>query len=264
MNIKTLGIVSALSIVAATQAFAADVTGSVDLDVTENAAGDFVATPGIEMGIEGGVGVGSIGIVVDNATDALKLDSYSVGVKIGTDTVLSFGDQGDLMDGFEGATEVVGGTTLTNLDDSGESLSATMGNMAVALRFTDIGTDVTDIDAVQATYGTTIGILSLNAGVDYNLDTEDATTFAAASAEVAPGLTAGGTMSYDDKFAYELNAGYDMFGAFLNGDEDDALQNVGGGIYKSVDGTGMSFYAEAGYNVDSEEITPAAGVSFNF
>lgn len=262
MKIKALGIVSALAIVSATQAFAADVTGSVELDITQNGADDFVATPSVEMGIEGGVGVGSIGLIVDSATDNVKLDSYSVGVKVG-DATVAFGDQGDLMDGFEGATEAVGGQTLLNLDDSGESIQVHAGNLAAGIRFNDIGSDVSDLSALQVTYGTTIGGLGLAGGVDYNIDTEEATTFASASMAVS-GIGVTGTMSYKDQFGYEIGASYNMFGAFLNGDENDALQNVGGGVYGSIEGTGMSYYAEAGYNIDSEEFTPAMGVAFKF
>lgn len=260
---KFLGFVSALSIVAATQAFAADVTGSVDLDMTENASGNMIVTPGIDMAIEGGVGMGSIGLTVDNATDTVKLDSYSVGVKINPTTTLSFGDQGDLLGAFEGSTEVVGGTTLLDLDDSGESVALTMGALSAGLRFKDIGNDVTDVEAVQAVYGADIAGLGITAGVDYNIDSEEASTFATATASLGD-VSATGTISYRDELAYEVDAAYNQFGVFVNGDENDALQNVGGGIYSSVAGTGMSFYAEAGYNVDTEVVTPAAGVSFNF
>jgi hypothetical protein len=75
-----------------------------------------------------------------------------------------------------------------------------------------------------------------------------------------------GTLTYVDSTSavgYEVSAGYGDIQGFVNGDKDDGLQNIGGGVYKDMS-NGLGFYAEAGYNIDAEEITPAAGVSFNF
>ena len=262
MKIQVLGAAAALAIITGTQVFAADAKGEITLDFTTNASDNIVMTPTVDMSLEGDVAVGSIGLTVDNATDGVKLDTYSVGVKLGTDATVSFGDQGDLMDGFEGATEAVGGSTLVNLDDEGESIKVEAGKLAVAARFTDLGSDVTDLSSLQATYATALNNLSIAGGVDYNLDTKDATTFASAGVDMGT-FGVGGTMTYQDAFGYELNASYGAMGAFLNGDENDALQNIGGGLYGEIAG-GMSYYGEVGYNVDSEEFTPAAGVAFKF
>jgi len=41
-------------------------------------------------------------------------------------------------------------------------------------------------------------------------------------------------------------------------------QNIGAGYYGNLADGAVSYYAEAGYNLDSEAVTPAAGLSFNF
>jgi hypothetical protein len=50
--------------------------------------------------------------------------------------------------------------------------------------------------------------------------------------------------------------------AFINGDDADLAQNVGAGVVYTKNSLGA--FAEVGYNIDAEEITPAVGVSFNF
>ena len=263
MKNEALGMVSALTIMSATSVYAADLSGEMSLDVTKNAAGDMIATPGIDLSIDGTAGFASIGLTVDSATDNVELDSYSFGATVGNITA-SFGDQGDIFDNFEGGTEVVGGTTLLNLDDSGESIQVTYGGKLTAgLRFTDIGSDITDVSALQLGYGTELGAVSVAAGMDYNIDTEDTSLFTKASVDVN-GVGVSGTVSYRDIVAYELGANYGKFGAFVNGDENDMAQNIGGGIYGDITNTPVSYYIETGYNIDSEEITPALGLAFNF
>jgi len=68
--------------------------------------------------------------------------------------------------------------------------------------------------------------------------------------------------SLTDKVAYESIISTKGLSLFVNGDEGDWSQNAGAGYissYKSVD-----WYVEAGYNMDSKDVTPAAGVSVNF
>ena len=257
---KVLLATTALTL-AASGAFAADMTGEISLDVVKDANDKFVATPGIEMGIEGEVGVGSIGLVVDG-NDTVKLDTYSLGVKVGVATV-SFGDQGDLMEAFEGSTEAVGGQTLTDLDDDGESIMVQTGNIGVMVGFADIGSDVSDIKNVQVGAATELGAVSLASAVNWDKASEDITVGLNANMNINA-FNVGGTVTYTEAMTgYELSAGYQNFGAFINGNEDDMAQNIGGGYYGD-NKAGLSFYAEAAYNIDAEEITPAAGVTFKF
>src|SRR6056300_1691417 len=145
---------------AATSAFAADMKGEIALDMVKDANDKFVATPSIEMGVEGEVGVGSIGLVVDG-NDNVKLDTYSLGVKVGDIATVSFGDQGDLMEAFEGSTEAVGGSTLTDLDDDGESIMVKSGYVDVMVGFDDIGSDVSQIKNVQVGTAAELGVVGL-------------------------------------------------------------------------------------------------------
>ena len=246
---------------AATSAFAADMNGEIALDIVKDANDKFVATPTIEMGVEGEVGVGSIGLIVDT-NDTVKLDTYSLGVKVGEATV-SFGDQGDLMEAFEGSTEAVGGQTLTDLDDDGESIMVQTGNIGVMVGFDDIGTDVSDIKNVQVGAGAEIGVVAVAGAVNWDQASEDITVGLNAQMNYNA-INLGGTVTYTEALTgFELSAGYGNFGAFLNGDENDMAQNIGGGYYGDT-GAGLTFYGEVGYNIDAEELTPAAGVTFKF
>ena len=246
---------------AATSAFAADMKGEIALDMVKDANDKFVATPSIEMGVDGEVGVGSIGLIVDG-NDNIKLDTYSLGVKVGEATV-SFGDQGDLMEAFEGSTEAVGGQTLTDLDDDGESIMVQTGNIGVMVGFDDIGTDVSDIKNVQVGAGAQIGVVAVAGAVNWDQASEDITVGLNAQMNYNA-INLGGTVTYTEAVTgFELSAGYGNFGAFLNGDENDMAQNIGGGYYGDT-GAGLTYYGEVGYNIDTEELTPAAGVKFNF
>lgn len=246
---------------AATSAFAADMKGEIALDMVKDANDKFVATPSIEMGVDGEVGVGSIGLVVDG-NDNVKLDTYSLGVKVGEATV-SFGDQGDLMEAFEGSTEAVGGQTLTDLDDDGESIMVQTGNLGVMVGFADIGADVSDIKNVQVGAGAELGPVALAGAVNWDKASEDITVGLNAQMNFNA-INLGGTVTYTEALTgFEVSAGYGNFGAFLNGDENDMAQNVGGGYYGNT-GAGLTYYGEIGYNIDSKDVTPAAGVTFKF
>jgi len=242
-------------------AYAAEISGKITLDVAENAAGDYAATPGIEMGVEGAMSMGSIGLIVD-ANDAVTVDTWSVGAKAGAASV-SFGDQGDLMEAFEGGTEAVGGQTLTDLGDDYESVQVEVAGVSAMVGFNDITSDVSDVKNVQLGYVADFGKINLASAVDWDKATKDVTLAASAGAEIS-GVTASGTVTYTDAVTgYEVSAGYGAFKGFLNGDENDMTQNVGAGAYHTY-ATGMSVYAETGYNLDSKDITPAIGVAFNF
>lgn len=250
----TLGLASAVQ--------AAEVTADLGLDFTQNASDKVVATTSVDVALTGTMGFGTVGLAVENNT--LTLDTYSIGTSIGDVVVVSFGDQGDLLGGFEGKTEAVGGTTLTNLDDDGESLMANAYGFNVMIGLTDISKDVTDVKNVQGAYAFATNGIQVLGGFDYNLDSEEITLLSSAGYAMN-GFGLGLTTTYQvDAEALGFEADVTAYGvtAFLNGDKDDMLQNVGAGYYGKLNGMGV--YAEAAYNIDTEEFTPAAGISFNF
>lgn len=254
---------AALGLAACTadEAAAAEVNGEISLDFTENASGDIVAAKEIELGVEAAAGVvASVGLIEDNGD--IKLDSYAVGVEVNEMTV-SFGDQGDLMEAFEGNTEAVGGQTLTDLNDDYESIQVQVKGIGVMVGFDDVTSDVSEIKNVQVAAGTEIGKVSVVGAVNWDEATDDITVGLNGQINVQ-NVNVGGTLTYTEAVTgYEASAGYKDFSVFINGDDTDMTQNVGGGYYGSME-NGLNFYAEAGYNLDSKELTPAAGISFKF
>lgn len=240
-------------------AYAADVSGEVAVDVTKD-AGNYVATPSVDLsfGVKGDAATvfAGVDVAVDNSN--LVLDGWHIGTAFGA-TSVSFGDQGDLFS--FGGLEVVGGETLASVADDHESVIVKSGNVGVLVGFTDITSDVGDIENVQLAYAGEAGSVKYNTTVDYNINTEDFVVGAAANTEVSS-INAGLAVTYADSFAYEATVGYQAATVFVNGDEHDALQNVGIGVKHNFNGADL--YAEVGYNVDTEEATPALGVSFAF
>jgi len=256
---KLILILSAMLISTSTYA---GVTGSVGVDFSENAAGDVIATKDIDLDISSDVGFASIAVIT-NASDELVLDEYALGVK-GPRGSISYGDQGDIFIG--GGLEKVGADTLANPSDAGESILINAKNTSVRFKFTDTGTDVTDFDTIQVKHSLTLGSVAVAGSVDHTIETDD-NIFAVegvASLGSEAKLTAVATHNENlaDPTAAEAIISTGGYSLFVNGDESDWTQNAGAGYkstYKSVD-----WYIEAGYNMDSEDVTPAAGVSVNF
>lgn len=247
---------------------AAEVGAEIGLDFTQNDNDKIVAETSIDLNVVNPMGFGSIGVVTDG--ENLSLDSYSIGTSVGNAT-LSFGDQGDLLGSFGGKTEAVGGTTLANPNDDGESLQANFYGANLMVGFTDITSDITDVKNVQATYTVGTSLLEVQSGVDYNLDSEEVTLLSGLNiplsnlgidyAPVGVGLTTTYQVNAES-FGFEADASAYGVTVFLNGDEDDMMQNVGAGYYGMINDMGV--YAEASYNVDTEEFTPALGLGFSF
>lgn len=247
-------------------AFAADFGGEVGAEFTKNNAGDFIATPTVEMSfghkVAGATAFGAVGVEADNSD--LVVDSWHVGVAFGG-TSVSFGDQEDLFS--FGGLEVVGGDTLADPADDHESIIVEHNVFSGLIGFTDIGTDISEIENVQLGYASDYGKIDVNAALDYNLNTEDTTVAVATGVDVSEALYANVTVTYADAFAYEAMGTYSAtdaldVSAFINGDEDDMAQNIGAGVVYTKDS--LSAFAEVGYNLDTEETTPALGVSFSF
>lgn len=247
-------------------AFAADVSGSVGADFSKNNAGDFIATPTVELSFghkaAGATAFGAVGVEADNGD--LVVDSWHVGVAVGGSSV-SFGDQGDLFS--FGGLEAVGGDTLADPADDHESIIVEHTVFSGLIGFTDIGTDISEIENLQLGYASDYGKIDVAAALDYNLNTEDTTVAVATGVDVSEALYANLTVTYADAFAYEALGAYTVsesikVSGYINGDEDDFAQNIGAGVLYGKDG--LEAYAEVGYDIDAEEVTPALGVSFSF
>lgn len=235
--------------------------GSVNVEVTENVAGDYVATTTLGVSIEAeGLAFGSVTVEsVDGAT--FEIDEWKIGTHVGAAT-LSFGKQGSLF--VENDFEIVGGDTLAFPADDHESVMVSMGSAAVMVGLTDVTTDVTEIENIQGSYSLAMGQVGVTAVGDYNLNSEDWTVGGKANMKMGE-VNVGGLVTYgsaNEVFAYEASAGYSIATAFVNGDQDDAFQNVGLGINTTVKGLGV--YAEGAYNIDAEDTTIGMGVKFNF
>jgi hypothetical protein len=245
-------------------ATAAELGGSVGVEITENSAGNYVAETTLGFGVtaETGVGVAFGGFDFESVDGGnLTVDGWQVGVELPSAT-LSFGDQGDIFVGND--FEIVGGDTIANPASSHESLIAEFGAGAILVGFTDITTDLGDIENIQGSYSLTSGQIGLTAVGDYNIDSENWTVGAKADAKLSE-VAVGGIVTYaqaTEVVAYEASAGYSFVTAFVNGDDTDAFQNVGAGV--AYDFSGLNVYAEGTYNVDAETNSVGAGVSFSF
>jgi hypothetical protein len=243
---------------------AAELGGSVGVEVSENTAGNYVAetTLGFGVSAETGVGLAFGGFTFESVDGGnLTVDEWQVGVALPSAT-LSFGDQGDIFVGND--FEIVGGDTLANPASSHESLIVEVGAAAVLVGFTDITADLGDIENIQGSYTLAVAGVDLTAVGDYNLDAESFTVGAKANATVGD-FAVGGIVTYADAteaFGYEASVGYSFVTAFVNGTDDDALQNVGAGV--AYDFNGLNLYAEGTYNVDTEANSVGAGVAFSF
>jgi len=232
------------------------ISGEVSLDFAE--ANDKI---GGTMGLDLGVDVSGMATVnLDfSATDgnALTLDNWTVGTQVGALGV-AFGDDNGVMPGAEGE-QTLAAPAMT------ESLQVTTGAATVALGFTDWTTDITDISNVQGAYTLGVAGLDVTAAADYNLDSEN-TVLGAGVDGLDLGLASlGGAMTYDvdaEVFGFEAVATTGGLTAYLNGDDTDMLQNIGGEY--TMDIAGATFAAGANYDVDAEDLAPTASLSFNF
>ena len=239
-------------------AHAADVSGEVTLDVAENAAGDYGVTTGFELGVDA-TGLGTVDLNF-LATDggAVTLDTWTVGTEVGG-IGIAIGDDNGLFPGAEGEQTLAAPAMA-------ESVKLSFGDAAVAVGFTDWTADVTDISNVQGAYTMAVAGLAVTGAVDYNMDTKNTVLGAGVGGLQLGGVaTLGGVVTYDtdaSAFGYEAVATVSGLTAYVNGDDTDAFQNVGG-TYEYVVG-GATLSAGANYNVDTEDFAPTAGISFSF
>jgi hypothetical protein len=244
---------------------AATITGTVEVDVTENSSDNYISTEAIKLGIVGDneVAFGSIKLKT-NASDQVVLDEYFIGANLSETVSASYGEQGDIFIG--GGLETVGKNTIANPVSTGESIKLNVGDFSTRFKFTDTDTDINDFSTIQATYTTTVDKFSVGASVDHTMDT-DKNIYAGSigyalneSLDISSVFTHDGSLT--DEIAYESKVSMNGFSAYIDGNEGDWQKNVGAG-YKST-WNGLTWYVEGNYNLDSEDVTPAMGVSLSF
>ena len=257
-------VLATVAAMAATSAMAEDttmanplMTGELSLNFAETANDNVGGTMALDLDINAaGVATVDLGL---KATDgnAVTLDTWTVGTSV-DGLALSFGDDHNLMP--ETAANAAADGTLA-APAMTESLQVGVAGVSVALGFTDWTADLTDISNIQGAY--TLGNVSLSG--DYNMDSDN-TVLGAEIAGIDLGLvSAGSALTYDvdaETFAYEGSVATGGLSAYLNGTDDNRLQNVGGEY--EVDVNGATFTAGANYDLDAEDLTPTASLSFNF
>jgi len=234
-------------------------TGEIKTTIAETAADKYGATTtfGLDVGVTG-IAFGGLDFAV-GSDEKLALDEWHIGANLGLATV-SYGDQGNNWIGAEGEQTIADPAM-------GDSLKVSVGDATVALGMTDATADVTDLSNVQATY--TMGVaddLSLTGAVDYNLDSET-TILGASLGGVDLGVaTASGAFTYgldSEAWGYEGVVATGGLTAYLNGDNVEALQNIGGGYDMTIAG-GLELGADLSYNMNSEEFKPSVSAAFSF
>lgn len=249
---------------AASTVSAADLSGTVGVEITENSAGNYVAATTLGFGVntltDSGVAFG--GFTFESADGGtIAVDEWHVGYGAGQ-TAISIGSQGDVF--VEGRMETVGGSTLNLPNDSVDSVIVTRGAATVFVGLTDVAADITDVSNVQIGYAGSISVLDLAGVVDYNQTTEETTI--GLEVDYTTGLVDLGTVlvyAVDaETLGYEAYAGYQFATVFANGSDSDAVQNVGFGLTNRYDL--LSVYAEAEYNIDAENTAFGIGAVLNF
>jgi hypothetical protein len=232
-------------------------SGEVSLDFAETANDKIGGTMGLDLGVDF---AGAATVDLDfSATDgnSVTLDNWTVGTTV-AGVGVAFGDDNGLMPGAEGEQTLAAPAMA-------ESLKVTVGDAAVAVGLTDWTADVTDVSNVQGAYTFNLAPVSVTAMADYNMDSENTVLGAEVGGVDVGTLSLGGAMTYDvDAEVFGFEAVTSAYGvtAYLNGDDTDYLQNVGGEY--TMDVGGATFSAGANYNVDTEDFAPTAGVAFNF
>jgi hypothetical protein len=232
-------------------------SGEVELKFTQDANDDWGGAMGLDLGIDA---AGLANVDLDfSATDgnAVTLDNWTVGTTVNS-IGIAIGDDNGVMPDAEG-NHTLAAPAMT------ESVKVTAGAANVAVGFTDWSSDITDLSNIQGSYDIDAGVAQITAGLDYNLDSEN-TVLGAGVGGLGVGEAAlGGAMTYDmdaEKFAFEGTADFMGLTAYMNGDQDDALQNVGGDYTYMLGGAELN--GGVNYNMDSEEFTPQVTVGFSF
>lgn len=244
---------------------AATISGTVEVDITENASNNYISTESIKLNIDGASGV-AFGYVKakTNSSDQFIMDEYQIGANITDTASVSYGEQGDIFIG--GGLEAVGANTLANPSDAGESIIANIGALSVRGLFTDTDTDISDFSTIQAKFSTSVDKFSVGAAVNHTISNDNNVFAGSVAFDVNESVNLSTVLTHDEtltnEVAYETIVAMGPVSAYVDGDEGDWSKNVGAG-YKST-WKDLGYYVEANYNLDSEDVTPAAGVSISF
>jgi len=237
------------------------VGGSIEVEVAENDAGNYAATTTFSAGlITPGLAFGEVG-VESVGGDTFEVNKWYIGTAIGGHGALSFGNH-------DGGIFVEAYSDYSTIADPGinEALIVTVGNAAAAVGFTDITTDVTDVSNVQGAYTIDAGLALVTVSADYNFDSEEFAIATRTDGVLLGPVALGSTLSYfseTEVLAYEMDATMPYgLTAYVNGDNDDALRNVGAGYERDLGN--MTVFANVNYDVNAEEVAPKAGVTFSF
>ena len=246
------GLLVATPVIAEEAASGPTIGGSIKVDIAENANEDWGSTLTLGTGISmDGLAFGGFNVEAKDGGD-FALDEWQMGTSFGTTTV-SVGDQGDIWIGAEGEH------TIAN-PKMDESVIVDMGSAAVALEFGDWKNDVSDIEAIAGSFSTEAGEFGITVAGDYDRVTENYTLGGRVDMSGA-----GMAVTYaeaTEKLAYELDSSSGPLSAYLNGDEDDMLKNIGGGYTWDING--LDVEAGANYDIDLEDISPKLTMSFSF
>ena len=232
-------------------------SGEVSLDFAETAAGDIGGTMNLDLGVDVS-GLATVDLNFE-ATDgnAVTLDTWAVGTTV-AGVGVAFGDDLGVMPGAEGEQTLAAPAMA-------EAVQVTVGDAVVAVGLTDWTTDVTDVSNIQGAYTIDMDRFAITGAMDYNMDSENTVVGAGVGGLDLGVASLGGAMTYDvdaETFGYEGVVTSGGITAYLNGDDTDAFQNVGGEYTYSLGGAALT--AGANYNVDTEDFAPTASVAFAF
>jgi hypothetical protein len=146
-----------------------------------------------------------------------------------------------------------------------ESLQLSFGGASVAVGLTDWTTDVSEVSNLQGAYTVDMDRFAITGALDYNRTTENTVWGGAVTGLDLGVATAGGALTYDNDaelFAYEGTVDVSGLTAYVNGDDTNRLQHVGGEYTLQYAGAELS--AGVDYDTDAETWSPMAGISFNF
>jgi hypothetical protein len=236
-------------------------TGAVNLDFAETAAGKTAGVMGIELDIDA-PGVATVDLDF-KATDgnALTLDTWTVGTTV-AGVGVAFGDDNGLLPETDANASADGTLAKPAMT---ESLALSFGNASVAVGLTDWTTDVTEVSNLQGAYTVDAGIVDVTASADYNRTTENTVIGGEVSGLDLGMMTAGGMVTYDtdaEDWAFEGSVATGGLEAYINGSDDNRLQHIGGEYVLNYAGAELS--AGVDYDTDAKDWTPTAGLAFNF
>ena len=250
--------ITAMSVAMLSTAAMADISGEIKTKIAENAAGDVGATTSIEVGIGAGdVADGSIKLV--DGANGIELDEYRVGTSVvGIDVDYGNHDP-ETWVGAEGEHTLAAPAMA-------ESFTLRREAAQISIGLTDVEADLTDVSNVQGSYKLTVAGLDTKVAADYNLDTENTVLGAEVGGLDFGGVQVGGALTYDidgESLAYEGTAEtlYNIT-VYINGDDGDAVQNVGAGY--DTEFAGIEIGTDINYDVNKEEYTPSITATFSF